>query len=267
MLDRVIEIINNRGYEASIHTAVKNGVEKTAISIVNKDSNMSPVIYIDSVNDKTAEEIASYVINVYEKNTKADNFDVEWLKSFENVKEKLDFYIQKIEEPSKVMRPYLDLFVGVKINLVVAETDASIRITRDLFKMWNITEDELFNSAQKDEYTIQTMFEALIGNVPTEAIEEIDFNNDMYVISNKSRFMGATCLLYPELFSPMAKQLQSDLWIIPSSIHECIVVPAGMMCKDELSEMITEVNNTEVEDIERLSNHPYFYDFESNTIR
>lgn len=264
--DRVLEVIVNKGFDARIQDTYKNGVKKTGVVITSKGINIAPVIYIDGLDYMTDEEIADYVIDTFNKYVPTESLDMCWVQDFDKVKDKLAFYIQGKAEQGKIFRGFLDLFLGVKINLNVYGSDASIKVTDELLEAWKISEDELFDSVARDSYTVQSMFEALQG-LSAELIDEVNFDVDMYVISNQAKSYGATCLYYTDIFENIARQIGDDLYIIPSSIHECIVVPVGLMEEEQLAMMIQEINATEVDITEQLSNHPYRYSFADNTIR
>ncbi len=89
----------------------------------------------------------------------------------------------------------------------------------------------------------------------------------MYVISNNKGINGASCLLYPDVIKNLAEELKSDLYLLPSSIHEIIAVNAeDSMDKDTLREMVFDVNRTQVPEEDVLSDSVYFYSREHNTL-
>ena len=67
-------------------------------------------------------------------------------------------------------------------------------------------------------------------------------------------------MLYEEGLHGLAEKLGSDLYIMPSSIHEVIAVSANMGDPNELAEMVAEINMDQVSLDERLSNQVYHYD-------
>ena len=80
------------------------------------------------------------------------------------------------------------------------------------------------------------------------------------VLSNREGFHGAAAILYPGELKRAADQLQNDLVVLPSSIHEVLLLPDdpgqdyGM-----LTRLVQEINRNEVEQEEWLSDHPYRY--------
>ena len=83
----------------------------------------------------------------------------------------------------------------------------------------------------------------------------------MYVLTNENKVYGAAMILNNELLSNIRDVLNRDFIIIPSSIHEVIIVPISddIMDINEYSKMIQEVNTSEVDSKEVLSDHPYLY--------
>ena len=82
----------------------------------------------------------------------------------------------------------------------------------------------------------------------------------MYVISNSTGINGAVSMLYENELHKLANQMEDDLYVLPSSIHEVIAVPASMGNPNELAEMVSEINMNQVALEERLSNQVYHYD-------
>lgn len=70
---------------------------------------------------------------------------------------------------------------------------------------------------------------------------------------------GAICLLYDGILDQIWKFLKEDYYIIPSSIHETLIVRASEADVDKLNEIIQEVNHSAVSPEEVLSDHAYFY--------
>ena len=89
----------------------------------------------------------------------------------------------------------------------------------------------------------------------------------MYVITNESKLYGAASILYEEPLHELAEKFGSDLYILPSSVHEVIAVSADMGSPDDLAEMVYEINMEQVDIDDRLSNQVYCYDKDLRTLR
>lgn len=82
----------------------------------------------------------------------------------------------------------------------------------------------------------------------------------MYVLTNKQKLHGAACMLYPGILKAFAEEIQQDVYILPSSVHEVILVPADADTdREALREIVTEINRTQVAEEEVLADSVYFY--------
>ena len=96
---------------------------------------------------------------------------------------------------------------------------------------------------------------------------ETQDERSMYVITNESKLFGAASMLYEEPLHELAEKIGSDLYILPSSIHEVIAVSADFGSPDEWAEMVYEINMDQVDINDRLSNQVYCYDKDLRTLR
>ena len=67
-------------------------------------------------------------------------------------------------------------------------------------------------------------------------------------------------MLYSDVIKDFAKKMEKNLYILPSSIHEVILLPDDeSQTKEELLEMVTDINRTQVEECEVLADSVYYY--------
>ena len=89
----------------------------------------------------------------------------------------------------------------------------------------------------------------------------------MYVLTNQKKTFGAICIRYPGMLKELSEKFGGDFYILPSSVHECILVPADeTVSRDMLKEMVTDINQTQVEPQEILANQAYLYSRTLNQI-
>ena len=89
----------------------------------------------------------------------------------------------------------------------------------------------------------------------------------MYVLSNKSKLNGSGCIFYHNLLHNLCERLECDLYILPSSIHEVIVLPvSGREDYHEMNNMIQDINRDQVAKEEVLSDHFYYYNYSSEKL-
>ena len=164
-------------------------------------------------------------------------------------------------------RAFLDLAVIYRLKMWECKSgDAVQTVTNKMMEHWKITEEELYEAAlanlQKEEFEIiggyqavQDMIEELI-----DVKEESEFHEWMYIFTNRSRIKGAAAMLRTDLLDRFAKAQESDLIILPSSVHEVILLPA-MDDEDaaELRRIVQDINEKEVQEEERLSDEVYYF--------
>ena len=101
-------------------------------------------------------------------------------------------------------------------------------------------------------------FKAVVDGKPVE----------LYVLTNKSRMFGAACMLYPGVFQQAAREIEGDFFVLPSSVHEVLLLsPGNVFDREGLRRLVREINETQVEPYEVLSNNVYYYDSEKAEIR
>lgn len=89
----------------------------------------------------------------------------------------------------------------------------------------------------------------------------------MYIITNAVGINGATSIIYKDAIRNFAEKLETDFYILPSSIHEVILVPyEDSISREELKDMVNEVNCTQVPIEEVLSDRVYIYRRKTNQI-
>ena len=93
-----------------------------------------------------------------------------------------------------------------------------------------------------------------------------DIPDTLYVLTNETKVNGANAILNDDIRQAIAKQV-GDFYVLPSSIHECLIVPkSNGMKRDDLEQMVQEVNQTQVAPEERLSDHVYEYDAKTHEL-
>ena len=90
--------------------------------------------------------------------------------------------------------------------------------------------------------------------------EETGLGRKLILLTNRESYLGASAMLYDGVLKELADAMRSDLFILPSSIHEVLALPDdGEVDWKELEEIVQTINQTEVEDREVLSDTVYCY--------
>ena len=89
----------------------------------------------------------------------------------------------------------------------------------------------------------------------------------MYVLTNHIKLNGAVCMLYPEILKEFSNTLNCNLILLPSSVHEMIIIPKSSNTSlEDLKEMVRDTNENHVEEEEILSYSVYEYVREEDRI-
>lgn len=109
---------------------------------------------------------------------------------------------------------------------------------------------------QREPDRVQQLAEEILAD-----IYQNDDEGPLYVLSNSQRFFGASCMLYTARLQEFANFKNCDLYILPSSIHEVILIPQNVSPNYEsLCHMVKEINDSEVDACDRLSDRVYKFD-------
>lgn len=262
------------------HVIKNNGCEMDGLVIMEKGKDIAPTIYLDSfyelyTNGENIKNIIRQIEVIYEQNKNNVTFDVNILKHFNTIKDKIVYKVVNYRSNEKLLeqvphKRILDLAV-VFYCLLDNEygRSATALIYNNNLKNWNVTIDDVYKAALKNTpdllhskiSSMTALFEKCGVNVDGEEVDLKDYvPSDMYVLTNESKLNGAACILYENVLYDFAQKLGADLYILPSSVHEVILLPKlSMFEKDELVNMVKEVNTEGVAADEVLSDHVYEY--------
>lgn len=198
------------------------------------------------------------------------------LDDAEAVKSRISMKILSTERNETYLsdRPHKEVMDMSAVYSIQLSEGASVPITNALAERYGLSVDDLDALAkqnQKDGYSFISMDEVMAGIMREQGMEDIELPpNDamMYVLSNESRLNGAALITNQEILDDIAEQIGSNLVILPSSIHEVIVLPEAVLTNapafgdplQNLKDMVHEVNGTEVRPEEVLSDNVYVYD-------
>ena len=289
---------NGISYEIELHKVVKNnGITLDGLTIRKKGECMSPNIYLNSYFEsyqmgKPIAVIMEEIIYSYEMAKKENTFEIADIKDFSAVRNQIVLRLVNYEKNKEQLKncphkKYLDLAVTFRY---IAGKDpvgiASSLISNAEFKLWNIQLDELyqialFNTMREFPWQMNSLAKVisdyLRDKLPgvlsdevfadIEKIREKENGVSMYVLTNDTGINGATCILYDNVIKHFAKVQESNIFILPSSIHEVMLVPENTETEPEfLTNLVIEANQSAVGLIDLLSDNIYYYDREKDQI-
>lgn len=268
-----------------------NGVLLHGLLILSRQRNVVPTIYLDSFweayeSGMPFAAIIRRLLDIYQNDTPKDSVSVEFFRYFEAVKDRICYRLvgkagneELLEEMPHI--EFLDLALCFYYAYRSRELgDGIILIHNSHMKMWGASTADLLRLARNNTpllfpWECSTLEDLLRdctkqrgGDTLFPAEEFPAGEIPMQVLSNEKRLHGAACILYPGVLEKIAAVRQRSLFIIPSSVHEVILLTdMGGGSAEALRRIIREVNRTQVAPEEVLSDNLYYYDFIEKKIK
>lgn len=264
-----------------------NGTLMDGLCISKSSDRLAPTIYLNTYYEHLKDgtpltTILDEILHVYTDNSIVPQIDPDILSHFDSLKDKVVYKLIHTSSNEALLKnlphvPYLDLSIVFYLFLEENEYGhMTALIHEEHMNSWNTTIEELYQLASENTprllpADIKSMTEVMQELAKTqlgedyreEFIEELLSTDDpspLFVLTNSSGLNGACTILYETPLKNFANLLAQDLIILPSSIHEVLLVPyTESVCFEELYEMVRHINQTEVPVEDRLSNQIYFY--------
>lgn len=268
--------------EIEIKQVLKNNsVTLWALLFKDEKSNITPTIYLEPFyaryeEDTEMDDIVRMIMKNYQESRINEQIDFAFFKDWETIKYRVAYRLINHDRNEELLKqiPHKDVLDLAKVYYVsVQECDGSIMIYNTHLDMWGIDTEELDAVAEENTPSlcpicVQSMWEVVEEMLGKLHNENEKANMDMLIMSNPRKVHGAATMLYPQSMEQMAERLQSDFYILPSSINEIIILPAKESENPEhLLEMVREVNSIMVCEEEILGDNVYFYDKELKELK
>lgn len=276
---------------AAITSAVvtkENDTKRTGLLIKKENESVTPTIYVEQHYERYqgGQDIDTIVGDIADMRIECERPEIEEMahdiEDYEKVKNHLQIHLCEPERnkerlKGKVFDMCGDYAAVYYVNLKKLNgLNGSIPITNSMMEHWEVGMEKLHADAiaaeerrkpslvALDELIISMQFG--IGH-PENFLEngnEIDSMNvsaHLFCLTNESNFHGASLIFNEHIQEKIGKALHDDYYVIPSSVHECLIIPQSMgMRLDELNETIRDINATEVLAEEVLSDKALYYD-------
>ena len=302
VLEGIKEFLPERFVEAEINlqnVMKNNGVELTGIVIKLPTCNTAPTIYLEQFFSlyESGKELNDVLRELAELRIQKDtltNIDTELLTNFEKCKGRIKPRLIGTEMNQRILqeRPHVlieDLAVLFHIDFGRNEEGfMTVPVSNSLMNNWNISIDELYKLAVENMINENAVIFGSMGKIIMEMMlpdmmKKMDCDRDtaemifealdssdvkMYIVTNKNKYFGASVILDTQFMNRVVDSIGDNFFVIPSSIHELILIPDDEnISVSELENMIAEVNATQLEAEDILSNHPYRYSLETGFVR
>lgn len=269
------------GVQVEIRPVEKlQGESYTGLSIQPNDSPMAATLNLDTVYNQmvdqgksfqeVADDLITHAADIIVDMPKIDvnditNYDqmkntlvVQVIPTDRNAEMLADIPHKNIEDMSLVYRMQIDQNEN---------GTSSVLITNAMLENYGVTVDQLHQDAMdaaviNNPATFRSMQEVLsdLMGMPADLMPPMDAPQ-MYVASVENSLNGAGVIAYPDFMNQVAEQVGGDFFVLPSSVHEVLVVPDdGSIDRHDLENMVREVNASEVLPKDQLSDNVYHYD-------
>lgn len=298
ILELVKEIMGDEFTVKSYKVMKNNSLELDSLVILRKGVNFAPNIYLDFFYDEylkgaNMKDLAERLCDIY-RNYESPSMGESFSYSFHDIKDFIIYRLISYERNKKLLNSiphirYLDL--AITFHCLIKEDDngiGTIRITNEHLHMWDVALEELLRSAALNTQSLLPCSIRSMDEVIMDMIDDSNFSDNkglskllyddigidqpknqksMFILTNQKGINGATCLLYLNVLKDFSQLIKSDFFVIPSSIHEVILVPYDkLITKEILMEMVRDVNHTQVARDEILSDLVYFYSRSRNEL-
>ena len=136
-------------------------------------------------------------------------------------------------------------------------------ICRDQLARWGVTREEVYRQACENTWRLLPVDFRSMGSVMEDALflPSLDEVLKLYVLTNRWKNYGAAAALYEGQLQAVGEMFGENFYLIPSSVHEMLILPESRVPKrEELDEMIQEINEIAVAPEEVLGDRAYYYD-------
>lgn len=272
-----------------------NGLKRNGVTILAPGRNIAPTVYIDEylASGCPVDKICDEVSRVYEENKDSITLETDF-SDFQTVCGRICFQLVNAERNREWLQmvPHRRLFDLAVVYYILLDDSSSgmatVKVTNQLASCWGVDEERLYAYAAENTrnllHFVVTPMEMVIAGrqadeepLPPdyEVIAEKDFimtiqkdtDWNLYVVSNKDKTFGAVSMLYTDILCKISERLKANLFILPSSTHEVIMIPEDKaMDSSELFQIVCAVNRNDVCEEEFLADNVYYYNREENTV-
>lgn len=137
---------------------------------------------------------------------------------------------------------------------------ATVMVTNEIMQRMGVSPELLHETAVKNSVRDNPAVCMPLGEVLSDLLGDEGmrepmpgFRSPLYVLTNRNKMDGAGVIFYPQIPEMLYRNIPENYYLIPSSIHEWLVVSKNEVSKDYLEDMVAAVNEGEVDIRERLS--------------
>ena len=267
----------------TFHVVKKVNCEYDAMTVTPKNSKIGVNLDISSLyeeyqkSDDYTKSLKTAEIAITKGLSCCPDVNVASLMDYDNMKKTLVMEVISKDANADILKnvPHHDIEdMAVVYRLVLDSTDAgksTVLVTNNLLDNYGISAEQLWEDALENAPIVrpaqikgmsEIMYEMMGPDAEAMGIPQIDpADEKMFVATVSDKTCGAGVLAYPNFMEEAAEKIGGSYFVLPSSIHEVILVPDdGRMDAQELENMVKDVNATQVDAADKLTDHVYHYD-------
>lgn len=261
----------------------KNNDSQLYGMLIRENSRIAvPTFYLDGYFKEYKQgtpfkQLFEKLMDIY-RTTPREDVDLSFFEVYDKVKDRICYRLVNLEENREYLEdiPYVE-YLNLAICFYYAFNseelgEGSIMIHYSFMERWGVTVEDLLKQAEENTCRLYPPYLESVEKLVIEALglERLPVKNDalpLDVLSNNKRDFGAISILYPGMLKLYAKRCGGNFFIIPSSVHEVLLMrDTGEENPENFKRMIAEVNSFHLPKEEFLSNELYYYDSSEEAI-
>ena len=260
------------------------------LTIKKQGMDISPTFNMDAMYKEYTETedmltIMDTIRAGFEELPSLDRMGID-LSDYDSVKNNITMVIREKSRCQDIINdvPYIQKgeFIGLfKMEFINDEAAMSATINNKIMEAYGVNVEQLYEQAKQNDsinkkpglYKMEEVMADIFIDEPDivkknllKSDEVIGSDQTMLVLTNEEKREGAALLLDEGILEKISKIMDGGYYVIPSSIHEAIIVNGFGMNASELNEMIENVNEFEIENEDILSNNSQYYDPEEKVL-
>lgn len=299
----MVDAVQNRlgeDYCVTVQAVTKNnGTLLKGMVITGRDKNISPTIYLEPFFEQyqggamDLDKILEELCRLYESSKDNILGNIDDLKQFERLKDKIAYKLIGRNKNEGLLKdvPYTSYLDMVVVYYLLLDSNENGQMTalihNEHLKLWDVKQEEIHKLATENTKRLlpvcirpimDIMLDMMVKDMgdfeDAEKVSEYldadekEKGHPLFVLSNTSGMNGAACILYDGIIEKFARECQQDVVILPSSIHELLLLSwTEEMDYEDLQQMVQSVNGTMLSEEDILSEHVYIYRREDGAVK
>ncbi|MBQ8857968.1 MAG: hypothetical protein IJ024_07490 [Lachnospiraceae bacterium] len=248
-----------------------NGVVSVGLAIRRLDRNVAPIIYLEEFYQKyllgaEIENLCEFLVEKSRSASTAPVCNYEEIMDFRKIHKQVVYKLINAKRNEKLLRevpnlPILDFAIVFYWMVRMGDLECgSVLIRNSHMNLWKLPISVLYQCAKENTPRLCPYVFRPLTEYMEEMAGEMMEESPLYILSNQMGIHGASAILYPGMPGKIYEKLQRKFYLLPSSIHEFLIVPENdFLIPENLRSMVKEVNETQIKEEELLSDHIYYF--------